>query len=50
MDTWNINDDRDTQREITDWDTGNINDDRDTQREITDWDTGKQMTTETQGI
>ena len=39
-DTGNINDDRNTQREITDWefhrdtnhdrDTGNINDDRDT--------------------
>ena len=24
-----INDDREPQREITDWDTGNINDDRD---------------------
>ena len=54
-DTGNINDDRDTQREITDRDTnddrdtGNINDDRETQREITDWDTGTQMTTRTQG-
>ena len=47
-DTGNINDDHDTQREITDRntndyrdknddrDTGNINDDQDTQREITD--------------
>ena len=51
-----INDDRDTQREITDRDTnddrdtGNINDNWDTQREITDWDTGTQITTGTQGI
>ena len=56
MDTRNINNDRDTQREITDpdtnddRDTGNINDDRDTQREITDRDTGTYMTTGTEGI
>ena len=34
QDTGNINDDWDTQREITDWDKGNINDNWDTETQL----------------